>query len=439
MLKQINLTPKRAVISIKDANFPAPFNHAPEFSPPARGTWNIVHTGMLLPESHQIYICAAACLRGVILTAAEMGAMDRFSTLEVREADLTARDHESFIIEGITHILNELPKLPRAVLVFTACVHHFLGTNLRYVYKRLRERFPNVDFAECVMDPIRQTKSLTPEERERREIFRLLRPAQKKRQINIAGGNLAIDENSEIIRLIKNAGYKILEFPGLKAYNEFLDMAASSVNIYQHPFFHVAAKELKERLHQDFCYIPIAYDLDEIEAQLQTVARLLNITIPDFSSERKTAYETMINAKQKIGATPIAIDLTFTHRPFHLAKTLAKTYGFNIAYIFSDMVAPEDKEDFLWLKSNRENMRLASVKHADIRLFADTENKKILSLGQKAAYFLNTPYFVNFVEGGGLWGYTGVKKLAELMIGSFSTKKDLRIIEKKAWSAPSCI
>ena len=439
MLKQITFTPSRAVISIKDAAFPSPFRHAPEFSPPARGTWNIVHTGMLLPESHQIYICAAACLRGVILTAAEMGAMDRFSTLEVREADLTSRDHETFIIEGITHILNELPKLPRAVLVFTACVHHFLGTNLKYVYKKLRERFPSVDFAECVMDPIRQTKSLTPEERERREIFRLLRPMQKKRQVNIAGGNLAIDDDSEIIRLIKNAGYKILDFPDLKSYDKFLDMAASAVNIYQHPFFHVAAKELKERLHQDFCYLPIAHGLHEIESQLQAVAHLLNIATPDFSADRETAYEAMMLAKERIGDTPVAIDLTFTHRPFHLAKTLSETYGFNIAYIFADVITPDDKEDFLWLKSNRENIRIASVKHADMRLFADTENEKILALGQKAAYFLNTQYFVNFVEGGGLWGYTGVKKLAELMMDAFNAEKDLRIIEKKAWSAPSCL
>ena len=123
LLKQITFDKNRAVIKIKDANYPAPFLKSLEFSAPARGTWNIVHTGMLLPESHQIYICAAGCLRVVVLTAAEMGAMDRFSSIEVKELDLTSRDHETFMIEGISHILNNLPKIPRAVLVFTACVH----------------------------------------------------------------------------------------------------------------------------------------------------------------------------------------------------------------------------------------------------------------------------------------------------------------------------
>ena len=52
-------------VRIADANFPAPFRSGLEYSSPARGTWNIVHTGMLIPEAHEIFVCAAGCLRGV--------------------------------------------------------------------------------------------------------------------------------------------------------------------------------------------------------------------------------------------------------------------------------------------------------------------------------------------------------------------------------------
>ena len=114
---------------------------------------------------------------GVILTAAEMGESyyRRFHTLELQERDLYATDPETFLVEGITNILHRLPELPPAVLTFTACVHHFLGVNLPYVYRTLRHRFPSVQFAECIMDPIRQTKSMPPETRERLEIARLLK------------------------------------------------------------------------------------------------------------------------------------------------------------------------------------------------------------------------------------------------------------------------
>ena len=74
-----------AELPVKEAGFPVPFAPGVEYAAPARGPWNIVHVGMLVPESHQIFVCAQGCLRGVVLTAAEMGAMDRFSTIAVQE------------------------------------------------------------------------------------------------------------------------------------------------------------------------------------------------------------------------------------------------------------------------------------------------------------------------------------------------------------------
>ena len=83
MLKRLGETcPTR--VAIRDASFPAPFAPGLEYAAPARGMWNIVHTGMLVPEAHQIFVCAEGCLRGVVLTAAEMGASDRFSTIASR-------------------------------------------------------------------------------------------------------------------------------------------------------------------------------------------------------------------------------------------------------------------------------------------------------------------------------------------------------------------
>ena len=59
-----------------------------EFNPPVHENWNIVHIGMLVPEAHQIYICGFNCMRGVVLTAAEMGAQERFSSVILYEEDV---------------------------------------------------------------------------------------------------------------------------------------------------------------------------------------------------------------------------------------------------------------------------------------------------------------------------------------------------------------
>jgi len=107
MLKRVNAAPQRAPegVTIKDAAFPNPFVSGLEYASPARGTWNIVHTGMLIPEAHEIFVCAASCLRGVVLTAAEMGAAERFSTVEVRENNLLDGDMEELVIEGVVSAL----------------------------------------------------------------------------------------------------------------------------------------------------------------------------------------------------------------------------------------------------------------------------------------------------------------------------------------------
>ena len=55
-----------------------------EFNSPAHGNWNIVHTGMLLPEAIQIYVCADNQSE---LFSNEMNARDRFSFVIVEEED----------------------------------------------------------------------------------------------------------------------------------------------------------------------------------------------------------------------------------------------------------------------------------------------------------------------------------------------------------------
>lgn len=108
-------------IFIKEASFPVPFQPGLEFNSPAHGNWNIVHTGMLVPEARQIYVCADNCMRGVVLTAAEMNAADRFSFVIVEEKDLLGGNLEDVTIEGVTDILNRLDESQRQYC-FLPCV-----------------------------------------------------------------------------------------------------------------------------------------------------------------------------------------------------------------------------------------------------------------------------------------------------------------------------
>ena len=93
--------------AIKDASFPAPFASKLEYNSPVHGNWNIVHTGMQVPESIQIYVCAENCMRGVVLTAAEMNASDRFSYVIVEQKDVLYSNLDDLTIEGVTDVLSK--------------------------------------------------------------------------------------------------------------------------------------------------------------------------------------------------------------------------------------------------------------------------------------------------------------------------------------------
>ena len=58
-----------------------------------------------------------------------------------------------------------------AVLLFTVCLHHFLGCDLERVYEELEARFPDIFFVRCYMDPIMQKHGLTPDQKLRKAIY----------------------------------------------------------------------------------------------------------------------------------------------------------------------------------------------------------------------------------------------------------------------------
>ena len=440
MLQKINGHTNRACRLLKDADPREFFPRTLEFSPPARGTWNIVHTGLQLPEAHQIYICASGCLRGVILTAAERGAMNRFSTIELLEKDLVRSDNERLIINGVTDILQGLPKLPPAVLIFTACFHHFMGTDLTYVYQELRRRFPGTDFAECIMDPIRQTRSITPEERLRREIYRLWRPRpQESRTCNILSGNLPTDATSELTQLLQTNGWTVRDMTTCHSYAEFQQMAASCFNIYCNPFGHKAARDLKQRLGQDYLFLPQYWRYDEILNNLSQLTARIHVPLPDYRPRIAECELALDALHEQLGDTPIALDYTLTFAPFSLARLLCE-HGFQVCRIYADGVTPEDRADFDWLEQTHGGIELWSTKNPDERVTPRGTSGKILCLGQKAAWFNGSPYFVEFVEGGGHYGFDAILRLIRAMSQAFLIPKDTRqIISRKGFGGPCCL
>jgi len=428
-----------AAVKIGEASFPSPFHAGLEYGAPARGCWNIVHTGMLIPEAHQIFVCASGCLRGVVLTAAEMGAAHRFSTVEIRENNVLDGDMEELIIEGVSDILSRLPKLPPAVLIYTSCIHHFMGCDLPRVYRVLRERFPAVDFTDCYMNPIMRKSGATPDELMRRQLYSLLPKVEKDpKTVNIIGNDLPFDPNSDFIRLIKKSDWTLHDITACKSYEEYKEMARASFNIFNIPAARLSANQLQRRLEQNYLYMPQTFGYDEITEDLKKLSAMLGTEAPNDEEMRKNADLALEKALSVIGAAPIAIDYTFSFRPLSLTRLLLQK-GFHVTEIYADSFIAEEQEDFEWLRKNHPELKICATLHAKRRVLARKSEGKVLALGQKAAYFTGSDYFVNLVEGGGLYGFSGIAKLAGLMTEAFLYPKDARkLIQVKGLGSEGC-
>lgn len=450
MLKRVGgeINPEGAVTTISKASFPVPFPAGLEFNSPAHGNWNIVHTGMLMPEAIQIYVCADNCMRGVVLTAAEMNAAERFSFVIIEEENLLNGNLEDVTIEGVTDVLNKLEQKPKAVLLFTVCLHHFLGCDLDRVYEELEARFPQIVFVRCFMDPIMQKHGVTPDQKLRKAMYDPLTEQKAvSGTVSLIGSDVTLDESSDIRRILRTTGYTLKELPGCRTWEEYQQLGTGELLISCYPPAKYGADILAERLKRQHLYLPGSFDYGEIKEEIQSLIHALRIEKNVLSDDLEAFFEreitlcedTFRHTKTVIGDTPIVLDYLFHPRPLDLAKILLE-HEFQVTAVYLDSISPEEKSTFDWLKTYHPDLELRATIQAKMRVLPRNSETRTLAIGQKAAWFSGSRNFVNMVQGGGLWGFDGIRRTLELMTEAFLKEKDPRdLIVRKGWGCESCI
>ena len=411
-----------------------------EFNPPAHGTWNIVHIGMLVPEAHQIYICGVNCMRGVVLTAAEMDAAGRFSCVLLREEDITRGTVEQVTLAGIIDVLEKLPALPPCVLVFPVCTHHFLGVDMSFIYQKLEERFPGVDFVRAFMDPVFR-KHLPPDRRLRKVMYDPLPDcAPEPRRVCLLGSDFSLDDTCDLRRLLAAGGYRWTDIQGCADYAAFKALSRAESFLCVHPAGHYGAGAAAKRLGRRYLYLPVSFDYDEISRQLRQLCDFFSLPCPDTAVEMARCDEALRLTREALGDTPVVIDATVHPRPLGLAALLLSR-SIRVTEVYLDAVADDEEAAALaWLRTHAPTLRLLPMVRPEMRVLPRVREERTLAVGTRAAWFTGTPYFVNLVQGGGLWGFDGVRRMAALMLEALREEKDGRdLIPRKGLGCVSCI
>lgn len=407
------------------------------YSSPCRGVWNIVHYGTLVPQGHQIFVCPTSCLRGVVLTTAEMGreAMKKLSTITVGEDNILNGDMEEQLLHGTEKIINTLHERPRMVMIFTSCIHHFMAVNYQRVYRILRKEYPDIDFIDCYMDPIMR-RTAPPDPSLRRQVLRVLKPAEHdSHRVSFVGNCYPMTEYCDLYVHLKRNGIEVSDLTTMKKYDEFKLMEQSCLNFTFNNAAVMAGRDLSIRLKQPEMKMRPTYFYDDIDADMQNASETLQI--PDVFDEekarlRKETEEAALRLREKLNGVPVSVDYTAVVRPLEFAVYLLE-HGFNVESVLIDVIT-ESEEVFRKLVEIKPDLKVYSSLGWNMRTADRTHEGKILAVGQKSAYFNNTNYFVNVVENAGMYGYRGILHLLGLMDEAFDSEKNMPVlIQEKGW------
>ena len=293
MLKRVGgeINPEGAVTTIGEAEFPVPFPPGLEFNSPAHGNWNIVHTGMLMPEAIQIYVCADNCMRGVVLTAAEMNAADRFSFVIIEEENLLNGNLEDVTIEGVTDVLNKTRRKTKSGTYFLQYVCIIFWDVIWTGYtKNWKHRFPEIVFVRCFMDPIMQKHGLTPDQKLRKALYDPLeKRSSDEKVVTLVGNDFALDETCDIKRLLRSGGYTLKELTACTNWEEYQELGSGKMLISCYPPAKYGAEMLAERLQRTHLYLPGSFDYEEIKEEIRTFAEAVKNSVSNVEKNDKGA------------------------------------------------------------------------------------------------------------------------------------------------------
>lgn len=428
MLKHLQEETPSVNLPIAQVSFPEPFGAGLSYSVLSCGGWPLVQVGMLVPEAHLIFVCPQNCLRGVVLVAAEMHQSQRFSTIAVRDQDVIEGGLEELTVAGVSEVIDQLPKKPPAVLVYTNCIHHFVGTDLKVVYQQLRQKYPEIQFTDCYMNPIMSKPGHNPVVKMRQQLYSLLKPCTKEeRSVNIIGNRFPMDPENDLFQLLLENGFHVHQVTDCQTYAEYQEMAQSRLNIITLPVASGAATLLADRLGQKTVNLPQTFDTTSIVAHLYELSDTLGVPRRDYKKAQEASNQALAKAQEMIGSTPIAISSTACFRPLNLARVLLE-HGFQVTQIYADQFSPLEIKDFERLQKLAPNLQIYPMVQRNMRLAGRSSEKKTLAIGLEAAYFAGTNYFVDLIEGSGLYGFNGVAHLARLIEEAYARPKSSALL-----------
>lgn len=399
---------------------------------PAHGGWGVVRIAALVPESHQLFVCPFACGRHGALGGEQNGIKDRISYLFITEADIVSGDFEKLIIDSVDELFEALPKIPKVLFIFTSCLDDLLGTDHEAILAELDKKFPHVKFRHCTMNPISLDTSYPPGVTIEMNMYGLLEKSSvKRKQVNILGSNVSFDAECDLKTLLREKGWSVSHISDHDSFESFQTMSEARLNIVTAPIALKAAQQMERELGIPYIASYVNHTPEAVESFYEDLSEFIEEDLASPSKGyRLKAEEKLAWARSVIGDHPIAIDFQAVIKPFSLALTLSE-HGFNVGMIASDGIPSHERAAFDVLAKKYPDILVEDPLAHEAVTFP-FEGEQYLCIGFDCGYMTGSDKVVNIMEDEGLYGYSGICRLMDMLVEAYTGKADVQEMIKEA-------
>ncbi len=399
-------------------------NETLHYTSPAHGGWGVIKIGMLVPESYQLFVCPFACGRHGSIGASVENLKDRLSYLYIDQSDIID-GYDDLIVEKVPEYLELIaPRRPRVLFIFVSCLDDLIGTDHDAIIQRLSEKYDDIIFRFCHMNPISLDSSSPPPVTMQRNMYALLESSgKKKRSVNLIGNLDDVDAASDLRFFLSHAGYTAEHISEKKDFDSFREMGDSAFNLVIAPQGVYPAKEMEKRLGIPYAFLPVSYRTAEIKASYESLGNILGIDGYDFSKDVENAHLSVDKTLGTIGSYPIAIDQSGVMRPFAAARALLEL-GFNVKMVLSHKPLPSEEDDAKWIESSHPEIAIEDpLSH--IRAKVRDILPECIAIGAEGAYITGSVHPVDLTWDAGLYGWHGLASLCRKIESAYTGQNDL--------------
>lgn len=397
---------------------------------PAHGGWGVIRIAALVPESHQLFVSPFACGRHGALGGAVNGIKDKISYLYIDESDIVSGGYEQLIPEAVDELFDFLEKRPKVLLLFVSCLDDLLGTDHVQLNRILSEKYPDVRFRSCHMNPISMDTKFPPGVTLQNNIYSLLEKRDiHTDSINLIGNNSPISRDCELYEIMEKNGYAVKHITDFDKFDDYLSMGESRLNVLLSPVARYACTQMEKNLGIGYIDAFNSYDMDEIKDFYGRLENTLGIKA-DISKYETSARAKIKDALDIIGSYPVVVDYQAVKKPFTLAKALLE-YGFNVRLIMSDNLGAIEKWAYEYISQRHPEIKIINAVHPDLVKF-ENRVEKCLCIGFDCGYATGSDKVVDLMDDEFIFGFYGVERLMESMVNAFEKGSDIKEMIEEA-------